>query len=59
MVFANFLTEYTNLTDICEWDDTAKVRGFKSKQSQRMRDALMVQALVPGRDEWSRWVEFT
>jgi hypothetical protein len=50
-VFADFLTEYTNLTDICEWDHAPKVRSLKSKLSQRMCDTLIVQALVPDRDE--------
>ena len=38
--FTDFLTEYTNLTDICDWDGTARVRGFRERLSRCMREAL-------------------
>jgi hypothetical protein len=56
-VFSDFLTEFANLTDICEWDEATKVREFKNKLSQRLRDAVMVQVVQPGRDDWAGWVD--
>lgn len=42
--FTDFLTEFTNLTDVCDWDGAARVRGFREKLSRRMREALNMQA---------------
>lgn len=56
-VFSDFLTEFANLTDICEWNEAMKVREFKNKLSQRLRDAVMVQVIQPGRDDWAGWVD--
>ncbi|KAK3897148.1 hypothetical protein C8A05DRAFT_39307 [Staphylotrichum tortipilum] len=55
--FTDFLTEFTNLTDICEWDDAARVRGFREKLSRRMREALNMQVTTPARNDFPGWVK--
>jgi hypothetical protein len=55
--FTDFLTEYTNLTDVCDWDSTARVRGFRERLSRRMREALNMQVTTPERDNFEGWVE--
>jgi len=54
--FTDFLTEYTNLTDVCDWDGTARVRGFRERLSRRMRDALNMQINTPERHDFEGWV---
>jgi hypothetical protein len=54
--FTDFLTEYTNLTDVCDWDGTARVRGFRERLSKRMREALNMQITTPERHDFEGWV---
>lgn len=56
-VFTDFLTEFTNLTDVCDWDGAARVRGFREKLSRRMREALNMQVNTPARDDFAGWVK--
>ncbi|KAH6632197.1 hypothetical protein F5144DRAFT_85647 [Chaetomium tenue] len=55
--FSDFLTEYTNLTDVCDWDGTARVRGFRERLSKRMREALNMQINTPERNDFEGWVK--
>lgn len=55
--FTDFLTEYTNLTDVCDWDGTARVRGFRERLSKRMREALNMQINTPERNDFEGWVK--
>lgn len=55
--FTDFLTEFTTLCDQAGWDDTTRVRAFREKLSQAMRDMVKPQINLPARDAWDEWVK--
>ena len=55
--FTDFITEFTNLTDVCDWDDTARVRALKEKISKDLKKLVACQVTQPDRDDFSGWVE--
>jgi len=56
--FNDFLTEFTNQSDVAGWDNTRRVREFKQKVSQKIRDGLNVQiSNAPRDDDFPGWVE--
>ncbi len=55
--FTDFLTEFVNLTDICEWDNASRVRGMESRISGKLKRALATQLKTPEKDDFQGWVE--
>ncbi|KAK4148340.1 hypothetical protein C8A00DRAFT_39143, partial [Chaetomidium leptoderma] len=54
--FNDFLTEFTNLADICDWDDVTRVRNLRDKMNDEMRTAFKYQFPLPAADDFSAWV---
>ncbi|KAK4232759.1 hypothetical protein C8A03DRAFT_39614, partial [Achaetomium macrosporum] len=54
--FTDFLTQFVNLADICDWDAAARVRFLREKTSKEMRRAFAVQINVPAKDDFAGWV---
>lgn len=56
--FNDFLTEFTNLSDVAGWDNARRVREFRQKVSKQIREGLNVQIKgVPDLNDFTGWVE--
>ncbi|KAK4148542.1 hypothetical protein C8A00DRAFT_38881 [Chaetomidium leptoderma] len=56
-VFTDFLTEFVNLADICDWDSITRVRNFREKIASELTTMVSNQVNLPARDDWDKWVE--
>ena len=52
-IFTDFLTEFTNLTDVCNWDDASHVRVLKERISVDLKKLVACQVTQPDRSDFT------
>lgn len=55
--FSDFITMFESLCDQCSLDDSTKVRYLRRKVNRSIRDAIIKQPDLPGKDAYAAWVE--
>src|SRR3981081_4635850 len=55
-IFTDFLTEFTNLTDVYDWDDTPGLRALKERISVALKKLVACQVTQPDRSDFAAWV---
>jgi hypothetical protein len=50
-IFIDFLTEFTTLTDVCNWDNTSRVRVLKERISVDLKKVVACQVTQPDRND--------
>jgi hypothetical protein len=56
-IFTDFLTEITDLTYICNWDDASRVRELKERISVDRKKLVACQVTQPDRNDFAAWVK--
>jgi hypothetical protein len=53
LIFTDFLTEFTNLTDVCDWDDALRIRALKERISVDLKKLVACQVTKPDRSYYA------
>jgi hypothetical protein len=56
-IYTDFLLEFTNLTNVCNWDDASSVRALKERISVDLKKLVTCQVTQLDRIDYAAWVK--